>query len=90
MQVIAALRQTSASQLESRVLAQIVQIVGIGTAAGNHAFRSRHVNVPKRGDSENPATQNVGHCMADQGLVVVFPWRLQFTVTGSTKGETAR
>ena len=56
VQVIAALRQPSAGQLECRVAAQIVEVVGIGVAAG---------------DGEDTATQNVGHCVGDQGLVAV-------------------
>jgi hypothetical protein len=32
-----------------------------------------------------------GQFVLDSGsLTVVFPWRLQFTVTGCPKGETAR
>jgi len=50
VQVVAALRQPSTGQLESRVAAQIIQVIGIGVAAGN---------------SEDTATQDVRHCVGD-------------------------
>jgi hypothetical protein len=55
-EVVAALRQPPAGQLERRVLAQIVQIIAIGVAAG---------------DGEDAGAQNVGHDVGDKGRVAV-------------------
>jgi hypothetical protein len=63
VQILATLRQPSAGQLERRVLPEIIHVVSIGVAAGN---------------GEDTATQNVGHCVGDQGLV---------TMVGNNRGQ---
>jgi len=57
VQVIAALGQTPAGQFEGRVLAQIVQIVGVGVAAG---------------DGEHATTQDIGHGVGDLCRIAVI------------------
>ncbi len=57
MQIVAAFRQPSAGQLEGRVLAQIVQVVGIRIAAG---------------DGEDAGAQDVRHGVGDPQWIAVI------------------
>ena len=43
-EVVAALGQTSAGQFERRILAQIVEVVGIGIATGDSEMRARRIS----------------------------------------------
>jgi hypothetical protein len=56
VQVIAALGQTAAGQLEGGVAAQIVEVVGIGVATGN---------------GEDAAAQDIRHRVGDQGRMAM-------------------
>src|ERR1700692_4811605 len=55
-EVVTGLGQTSAGQLERRILAQLVEVVGIGITTG---------------DGEDAGTQNVGDGVGDLGRIAV-------------------